>query len=201
MDASWPEVADPELEAKYQQFKSLESKSNWEKISEDQNTQMFRLRGAHDYDIFKTVIMVPKPAGTVFNFLNSTENFERWGTNLKSCQLKSQQQNLKLMYIQQKMTTPLDDREMYVCEKAFERDGNYYVVGTSFEAEDIPVVDGHVRASIFMNTFQVQPMEDNSCLVTYLVDCDFAGNLPKFGKEKVEKSMAKKVPRIFSGIS
>jgi hypothetical protein len=75
-------------------------------------------------------------------------------------------------------------------------DGKTYAIAKSVEHPDCPPVKKVVRGNLFFGAYVFEPMADNDVRVTYLINADIGGSIPKRAINLVNK----KQPMVLSNI-
>jgi len=170
----------------------------WDMVQDSEGYQLMKQKTTSDFCIFKSSFETNKNAQSVFEYLNTITNTRRWGKNVKSIVKKHEEHDLRILYVQFKSTFPLSAREVILAERFFEKEGNYYILGRSIEAPEVPMEKHCVRGFLRMHAYQVIPLEEQKCKVNYIIDMDPAGNMTPKLKEKFERNIADNLKSNFT---
>ncbi|KAF9586613.1 hypothetical protein BGW38_000987 [Lunasporangiospora selenospora] len=129
-------------------------------------------------------------AQDILAIVNSRKLWDDWYNEL-DC-VESYDDSTSLMYMVMKGTMSSKPRDISMVERIeVDRDGSIYVASCSVDSPKVPRVSGKVRAEIFIAGWVIQPLPSNPPItrVTYVVQTDLLGKLPKFISKR---SMAKR---------
>jgi len=85
-----------------------------------------------------------------------------------------------IRYQSYKCPFPISNRDFLFLRTRREVGGVFYQIDKSYVFDEVPKKSGFVRGEVVVGAYIYEPIDENSCNVTYITQVDPCGNLPKF---------------------
>ncbi|CAG9312884.1 unnamed protein product [Blepharisma stoltei] len=147
-----------------------------------------------------------RSAEEMFNFISNWSLETRWGKGNTAnpiaapgplnSEIVAEEGTRKLVFVVLPMKWPISNREFIYISDTRIQGNSYTIIERSLEVPEVPLTEGCVRANLNMATIYIDPISDNRCKVTFLVQFDPSGDIPDMVKGKIQKGWAELVPAI-----
>lgn len=98
--------------------------------------------------------------------------------------------SVQIIYSAHATPFPVSTRELLYVRCVKKYDNIVVVSGSSINMKDEPVVDKRVRAAIYSSGWVIEPLEENKCRVTRILQLDPKGNIPTMIVNSYKKKTA-----------
>lgn len=165
----------------------MKRKDNWVGMRQKSET-LFTLKGECLID------SDPQP---IIEFIREPTNKVKFDKDIEfSEEVLLVDDNLKIVYHKIKTPPVLTSRDVLFVQGIREIEGNYYIASKSIEFAGKPPINGIIRANIIIAGYIVKPIEPGKSTLSYIMNVDPLGSIPKVVINLVQKSQIENVLRI-----
>ncbi|XP_034957964.1 START domain-containing protein 10-like [Zootoca vivipara] len=162
--------------------------SIWEQVVPHADLAVYHIKGISH--------MAGVKAETAYDVLHDTEYRGMWDINLvETHEIARLTENADVSYYAWKCPKPLRNRDVVTLRSWRVLDKAYIILNFSVKHPNYPPRQGTVRAASHLAGYLVQPTRHDSCMLTYLVQLDPKGFLPKWIVNKAAQFLAPKLMR------